>query len=244
MIPKVIHYCWFGGKELPDSAVKCIESWRKYLPGCEIKEWNESNFDYKKRRYTQEAYEKKKYAFVSDVARLEIIYNEGGIYLDVDVELIKDISHFLNRYAYMGFQEKNHAGYFVNTGLGFGSEANNSVIKDILRDYDNINFIREDGSFDTLSCPVRNSKILEKYGLVLNGKEQRIRDIDILEPVVLCPINEMTGKINIDPKKTYSIHHFNASWISKGKRIKRSIRRFVGPNIIKIYMKIRKLFSN
>lgn len=108
MIPKVIHYCWFGGNPLPDSAKKCISSWRKYLPDYEIKEWNERNFDVKSIPYTREAYRLKKFAFVSDYARMWILYHYGGIYFDTDVEVIKPFNDIIQRGNFMGFEAQHN----------------------------------------------------------------------------------------------------------------------------------------
>ncbi|MCC2818945.1 glycosyl transferase [Lachnoclostridium pacaense] len=241
MIPKVIHYCWFGGKPLPLTALKCIESWKKFLPGYKIIEWNEENYDYKKRVYTDQAYSAKKYAFVSDVARLDIIYENGGIYLDTDVELIKDITSLLENKAFMGFQKKCSIGFFVNTGLGFGAEPGNSIIHEMVQDYNKITFIKQNGVLDTLSCPVRNSKVLEKNGLVLNGCLQKIGDVVIYPPEFFCPMDESSGIIQIEPN-TFSIHHFEASWLSKKQITKRKLRRILGPKFVNLYNKhIKKL---
>ena len=109
-IPKKIHYCWFGRNPLPESAKKCIESWKKYCPEYEIIEWNEDNFDLTENRYAREAYEQKKWAFVSDYARLKIVYEQGGIYMDVDVELIKPLDELTELDGYMGFEKEIRCG--------------------------------------------------------------------------------------------------------------------------------------
>ena len=124
MIPKVIHYCWFGGNELPELAMKCIDSWKKFCPDYEIKQWNEKNYDLDSSRYIKEAYKNKKWAFVSDYARLDIIYNNGGIYLDTDVELIGKLDEFLDEKCFLAAEREE----YVNTGLGFGAEKGNVVI--------------------------------------------------------------------------------------------------------------------
>ena len=118
-IPKIIHYCWFGGKPLPNTAIKCIRSWKKHCPDYEIHCWNEKNFDINVCPYVKEAYEEKAWAFVSDYARLWIIYNYGGIYLDTDVELLKNIDNLLKYDVFMGFENKQ----YVNTGVGFWAHA-------------------------------------------------------------------------------------------------------------------------
>jgi len=152
-IPKVIHYCWFGGNEKSKLIKKCIDSWKKYCPDYEIKEWNESNFDIEINNYVKEAYEAKKWAFVSDYARLWIVYNYGGIYLDTDVELIKSLDNLLNYKAYFGSED----GKLINTGLGFGAIKDNEFVKKIKDDYEYIHFIKDDGTYDITPCPKRNT---------------------------------------------------------------------------------------
>ena len=138
MIPKVIHYCWFGGQPLPESALKCIESLRRFCPDYEIKQWSEENYDVNKIQYIKEAYQEKKFAFVTDVARLDIIYSEGGIYLDTDVELIKSLDELLYNSLYLGMERAGR----VNTGLGFGAEVNHPIVRDNLELYTDISFFR------------------------------------------------------------------------------------------------------
>ncbi|TNU75055.1 glycosyltransferase family 32 protein, partial [Lactococcus cremoris] len=140
MIPKVIHYCWFGGQPLPESALKCIESWRRFCPDYEIKQWSEKNYDVNKIQYIKEAYQEKKFAFVTDVARLDIIWNEGGIYLDTDVELIKSLDELLYNSLYLGMERAGR----VNTGLGFGAEVNHPIVRANLELYTNIPFSGND----------------------------------------------------------------------------------------------------
>lgn len=123
MIPKKIHYCWFGRKELPEKAKKCIASWKKYCPDFEIIEWNEDNIDVYQNPYTTYTYDNKRFAFLSDYLRLLIVYKEGGIYFDVDVEVVRSIDELLENQAFFGFETKD----YINTGLGFGAEAGNAI---------------------------------------------------------------------------------------------------------------------
>ena len=167
-IPKVIHYCWFGKGEMPKLAKKCIKSWKKYCPDYEIICWNEENFDLTQNRYMKEAYEAGKWAFVSDVARLIIIYENGGIYLDTDVELIKPIDDLLQSKGFMGFDEKG----IVATGLGFGAEKGNEIVGEFLKDYNNIPFVLPDGSFDLTPCPDRNTETLKRLGMDTDNTNQ------------------------------------------------------------------------
>ena len=147
MIPKVVHYCWFGGNQLPDDAKKCIESWRKFFPEYEIKEWNECNFDVNCCDYVKEAYAAKKWAFVSDYARFWILYHEGGLYFDTDVEVIKDMSDIIAKGAFMGCETDNKCapglGLGANPGLGLGANPGLGLYKEILDYYEKIHFFIE-----------------------------------------------------------------------------------------------------
>lgn len=143
-IPKIIHYCWFGGGPISEADRKCMESWKKYCPDYKIIEWNEQNFEISANRYAQQAYEAKKYAFVSDYVRLAVVYEYGGIYLDTDVELVRPLDELLELPGFMGFQNNNE----VATGLGFGACKGNPVVQALLRDYDALDFIKADGSVD------------------------------------------------------------------------------------------------
>lgn len=137
-IPKIIHYCWFGGGAISPENRKCMESWKKYCPDYKIMAWNEQNFDISQNRYAQQAYEAKKYAFVSDYVRLAVLYEYGGIYLDTDVELVRPLDELLELPGFMGFQTNNE----IATGLGFGARKGNSVVQALLRDYDALDFLK------------------------------------------------------------------------------------------------------
>lgn len=209
MIPKTIHYCWFGRNPLPPLAVKCIKSWKKFCPDYKIIEWNEDNFDISSSPlYVQQAYEAKKWAFVTDYVRLFVVYEHGGIYLDTDVELIKSLSSLLNYSAYFGFETSP----YIATGLGFGAEKNASVLQDLMTDYNDIPFMLDDGTCDLTPCPVRNTKVLERYGLIADGSTQLLDgNIQILSSEWLCPYYAWSGKTR-RTKNTISIHWYSASW--------------------------------
>ena len=229
-IPKVIHYCWFGKGEMPKLAKKCIKSWKKYCPDYEIICWNEENFDLTQNRYMKEAYEAGKWAFVSDVARLIIIYENGGIYLDTDVELIKPIDDLLQSKGFMGFDEKG----IVATGLGFGAEKGNEIVGEFLKDYDNIPFVLPDGSFDLTPCPDRNTETLKRLGMDTDNTNQNFLGVDFLDCEYLCPMDYYTGKKTIT-ENTYSIHHYSASWTSAVTKRTTRIKRIIG---LKMYNKL------
>lgn len=213
MIPKIIHYCWFGKQPLPESAIKCIESWKKYCPDYKIIKWDENNCDLLLNDYVKEAYESRKWAFVSDVMRLKIIYEYGGIYLDTDVEIVKNFDELIKYDGFFGFEGKK----YINTGLGFGAVKGNSLIKHILDDYEGKHFLLKDGTCDTLPCPHRNTEILKKYGFSANGKMQVINNNIVLPGEYLCPYDYETGNLCITDK-TFSIHHYDASWQSEEEK--------------------------
>ena len=189
-IPKVIHYCWFGKGKMPKLAEKCIESWKKYCPGYKIVCWNEENFDITCNRYAKEAYDAGKWAFVSDYVRFKVLYDEGGIYLDTDVEIIKPLDPLIEENGYMGFDD---CGY-ISTGLGFACEKGNELIGALLKDYDDISFILPDGTYDLTPCPIRNTKTVTNLGMDINQKQQIFMGIKILPEDYLCPIKYYSGK--------------------------------------------------
>lgn len=211
MIPKKIHYCWFGGNPLTSKAKKCISSWQKMCPEYEIIEWNEENYNVNQNEYTKYCYENKKYAFLSDYARLQIIYQEGGIYFDVDVEVIKSFNVFLNFDAFFGFETNE----YINTGVGFGATKNCYVVKKLLKEYD----LLLDGKSGTIGCPELNTKALMKMGLVQDGQMQKVGGAMIYPTSYFNPYDDPTGRLYLT-EDTYSIHWFAKSWQSKGTVIR------------------------
>lgn len=167
MIPKIIHYCWFGGKPLPDLAKKCISSWKKYCPDYEIIEWNETNFDLYYNDYVKEAYESKKWAFITDVVRLYALVNFGGIYMDTDVEVLKSLDEFLDNEAFSGFEAKDR----IPTGI-MASEKGSAIMSELLSDYEGVHFKNDDGSLDMTTNVTRITDVCLKHGLQLNGEFQ------------------------------------------------------------------------
>lgn len=215
MIPKVIHYCWFGGNPLPKSAQKCIASWRKYLPDYEIKEWNESNFDVNIIPYTAEAYKAKKYAFVSDYARFWILYKYGGLYFDTDVEVIKNMDDIIAKGPFMGL-EKKQAGATptqlgVAPGLGLGVNPGLGLYKELLDVYDDKHLFSAFGKIGETIVDI-TSKIMQKKGLKRQGDGfLHCGEITIYPEEYFCPKNYYTGELTITPN-TCAIHHYTATW--------------------------------
>lgn len=208
-IPKVIHYCWFGGNPIPDSVKKCISSWKKYCPDYKIIEWNESNYN-TDNVYAKEALNHKKWAFYSDYARLDIVYQNGGIYLDTDVELIKSLDEVLNDECFLGVETTG----FIATGLGFGAVKKNKNIKAMLDEYEGLHFAYKDGTFDTLPCPMRNTQPFIQYGFKKNSREIQILNGAVIYPAeFFCPLDYETNTLEITAK-TISIHQYHSSWVS------------------------------
>lgn len=212
MIPQVIHYCWFGGQSKPALAEKCFDSWKKVCPGYEIIEWNETSYDISQAPlYVRQAYEAKKWAFVTDYVRLQVVYEHGGIYLDTDVELLRSPDKLLNHHAFFGFEVPE----LINTGLGFGAEAGSEILRELMADYQDIPFILEDAQMDLTPCPVRNTAVFLRRGLRSDNTKQLLNDGSLILPTeYLCPIDYHTGQKHVT-KNTYSIHHFSASWQSR-----------------------------
>ena len=213
MIPKTIHYCWFGPASKSDLILKCINSWKKYCPDYEIVEWNEDNFDISVNSYVQEAYEAGKWAFVSDYARLWIVYHCGGIYLDTDVELLKPLDEFCRHPAFFAFENER----CVATGLGFGACKGHPVVKALLDDYEGVCFIDKNGRFDDTPCPVRNTAVLTKLGLCANNQYQEFLDTAVYPSEYFCP-KKGEGEDVVLTEKTVGIHHYIASWYSEEQR--------------------------
>lgn len=221
MIPKKIHYCWFGRNPKPDLAEKCIRSWKRYCPDYEIIEWNEDNYDISAAPlYVRQAYEAKKWAFVTDYVRLDVVYRCGGIYLDTDVEVIKSLDRFLNHRAFFGLESPE----YINTGLGFGAEKGAEILEELMSDYQEIPFVLPDGSFDQTSCPVRNTQVFLKHGFLQKDEEQVVRnEIHIYPSDFFSPMSYETGILTITPN-THSIHHFAASWVDPKNQRQRNRR--------------------
>lgn len=213
MIPKIIHYCWFGGNPLPELAKKCISSWKKFLPDYEIKLWDEKNFDVNSIPYTAEAYQAKKYAFVSDYARFWILYNYGGLYFDTDVEVIKPLDDIVAKGAFMGCEQdcENNHSLAVAPGLGLGVKPGLGLYKEILESYEKTHFFNPDGSYNQTTVVRYTTDILLKHGLKQTKEIQQCDEVWIYPREYFCPKDFETGVITLT-ENTYTIHHFDASW--------------------------------
>lgn len=212
-IPKKIHFCWLSGEEYPELVQKCIHSWKEKLPDYEIKCWDTKNFDVNICRYTREAFQTKKYAFVSDYVRLYALYHEGGIYLDSDIEVLKNFDDLLQNSAFTGFEKNNQT---VAAWI-FGSEKKNPIFKEFLDYYVDKVFILPNGEYDLTPNPFPVTDICVNHGLKLNGKKQELDSITVYPRDYFCPYNRATEELNIT-ENTYCIHYFNGAWISGDKK--------------------------
>lgn len=222
MIPKKIHYCWFGRGEKPRLAKKCIASWKKYCPDYEIIEWNEDNFDVNMNGYTKMCYEQKKYAFLSDYARLLIVYENGGLYFDTDVELIRKPDFLLKEEAFFGFETEGteSENEIINTGLSFGSVANGFALKKMLDEYEQL----LDGKSGTIGCPILNTQAMLKLGLQAGREIQKLSHATIYPMEYFNPYESTTGRLN-KTHNTVSIHWYAGSWFSPSQRIRSAITK-------------------
>ena len=254
MIPQKIHYCWFGGKPLPQDAQKCIASWKKYLPNYEIKEWNESNFNVDCCSYVKEAYEANKYAFVSDYVRFYVLYHEGGLYFDTDVEIIKKIDDIIALGNFMAFekslaiQEQPQATQMtlgVAPGLGLGMNPKLDLIRELLDFYEaKERFAVKDGTVVNYT-----TEILKRHGLINEHRLQKVAGITIYPADYFCPMDSTTGIITLTDN-TVAIHHYSCSWIDHSTMswrlhiLKNQMIKIFGANFVlgiaKIMRKIKR----
>ena len=221
MIPKKIHYCWFGKGKMPELAHKCIASWKKYCPDYEIIEWNEDNFDINCCDYVREAYENRKFAFVTDYVRLYAMYTYGGIYMDTDVEVTRNLDEFLVHQGFSGFESEIH----ISTGIMAG-EQGFPLFKELLAYYKEKNFLDKDGNMDMTTNVITITSMLSKKGFVANGQFQVIDGFALYPRDYFCPLDDSTGIMH-KSKNTATIHWFNKSWVSPQLRIRSKITKVI-----------------
>lgn len=239
-IPKIIHYCWFGRNEKPNIVEMCIKSWQINMPDYKIIEWNEDKFDINCNQYVKEAYENKKYAFVSDYARVYALYNMGGIYLDTDTEVFKSLDEFLDEDSFWGFEEKN---YIATSTIG--SKRGNRLIKMFLDFYEDKSFNETNGNVETSTNVQIVTNIFKDLGFNMNGKKQIIQDIATIYPQEYFSPYDYINYLDKTTDNTFTTHHFYKSWISPKDRIKSNIKKILvktigGKNIAKIRSIVQK----
>lgn len=233
-IPHIINYCWFGGNKLSGKEKKCISSWKKYFPNYEIKEWNETNFDVNCCSYVQEAYKAKKWAFVSDYARFWILYHEGGLYFDTDVEIVRDMSPIIQKGAFMGCETSDKCA----PGLGMGVLPGLGMCKEILDYYEKLHFTNKNQQETVVEYTTR---ILRKHGWRGDESIENVCGVNIYPPEYFCPMNYKTGKLNIT-ENTYTIHWYTASWQSAYEKFKTKIQHIIGEKATEKIIKIKKKY--
>lgn len=217
MKTKIIHYCWFGNNDKSELIKKCIESWHKFAPNFEIREWNEDNFDIHCCKYVEEAYSRKKWAFVSDYCRFYILNSYGGVYLDTDVELIKSINDLPDNFV--AFENPS----YVNSGLIRAARTGDTICKLMLESYHNDRFILKNGDLNLVTVCVRETAILKKLGLKCNNTLQVVADTTAYPTDYFCPLDYLTNKIKIT-ENTHSIHHYAATWYSQKEDFAKAYR--------------------
>lgn len=230
MIPKVIHYCWFGRGPKPALAERCIASWRRHLPDYEIREWNESNYDVRKIPYIAEAYDAKKYAFVSDYARFDILYRHGGLYFDTDVEVVRPLDDLISAGPFMGFEED--AKGTVASGLGLAAEAGMPIYREILAHYATLHYAAEDGRANQTTVVRHVTELLKGKGLVSGGGIATCAGLRIYPADYFNPMRP-DGRIVLLPN-TRTIHHYAASWHSPRQRLATWVERRFGRRAAKV----------
>ena len=239
-IPKIVHYCWFGRGEKPKIVERCISSWRKILTDYEIIEWNEDNFDINSNSYIKEAYENRKFAFVSDYVRLHVLYNMGGIYLDTDTEVYKSLDEFLDEDSFWGFEEKN----YIATSI-IGAKKENKLIKMFLDFYEGKSFSEISKNMKTSTNVQIVTTIFKKLGFEMNGEKQTIANIGSIYTQEYFSPYDYINYYDKRTEKTYTMHHFYKSWISPKDRIKSKVKKVLaktigGKNIAKIRSIVQK----
>lgn len=242
MIPKVIHYCWFGGKPLNALGNRCLASWYRYFPDYEIVQWNENNVDLTNCQYACEAYAEKKWAFVSDYVRFKILYEQGGIYFDTDVEIIKSFDDILQAGSFMGCENPDMTvGTLVAPGLGIAVEPGLPIIREILDEYEKSSFYNEDGSLNLFTVVQRTTDILKRHGLKNTMEIQKVAGLTIYPWEYFCPINMNNAKLELT-ENTHSIHRYASSWETPKNRFRgkiyRALNRYFGEKTANFVKKI------
>lgn len=241
MIPKIIHYCWFGRNPLPKSAVKCIESWRKFFPDYEIKEWNEDNFDVNIIPYTAEAYKAKKYAYVSDYARFWILYQYGGIYFDTDVEVIRPMDDIIAAGNFMGMERDSNCGTTgtVAPGLGLGVNPGLGLIKEMLDMYETLDYETENKGNIYKTIVQYTTEKLESHGLKDIGGIQYVADVFVYPKEYFNPL-EHINQLHIT-ENTRTIHHYDGTWQPWWAKTYRKVIRLLGSQNYGYLLKLRNI---
>lgn len=208
-IPKKLHYCWVGGGAMPENNLRCLESWKKLCPDYEIVRWDESNYDFTQNQYMADAYAAKKWGFVPDYARIDIVYRNGGIYLDTDVEIVKSLDDMLENECFFAFDKVGQ----VNLGGGFGGEAGNETLRCLRDAYNSLSFQNADGTLNLTPSPIYTSRFLQEIGaFAFDGTRQTQNGVAVYPWHCFDPYDGLMGTMEAD-ETTYTIHWYDASWL-------------------------------
>lgn len=223
-IPKKIHYMWLGGAKIPYSLQHCIDSWKRFCPDYEIVRWDESNYDVGKCCYMKQAYQHGKFGFVPDYARLDILYRYGGIYMDTDVEVVRNLDKLLCQEAFSSVEKWQ----VINFGGCSGAVAGHPSLEPFLQAWEQRKFIRDDGTPDILSSGYVDTRVALDNGYVLNGQNQTIMGMNIYTYDYFHPYDYVSGKTQMTDD-TYAIHHFNGGWLDERMQLadRKTRMRFV-----------------
>lgn len=213
LIPKKIHYMWLGKKQIPAKLQKCIDSWKRYCPDYEIIQWNEDNYDVDKHPYMRDAYEQGAYGFVPDYARLDILYRYGGLYMDTDVEVRKNLDPLLYQEAFCGVEKWQ----IINFGGCSGAVKGHPMMEKFIEAREGISFLDKNGRKNTLTCGYYDTNVALENGYCINGKTQYIQGMNIYASDYFHPFDYMSGHMDMT-KHTYSVHWFNGGWLDEGMR--------------------------
>ena len=235
MIPKRVHCCWFGGKQLPRLAKDCISSWRRFLPEYDLTIWNEQTFDVEQQKYTSQAYAQGKYAFVSDYARFDLLHRYGGIYMDVDVEVVRPLDRFLTEQAFSGFEHD----LGVAPGLILGAVPRHPLIGELRALYVEREFSRANGSVDLTTVVDITTELLGKKGLRSENVKQTVEGLAVYPIAYFCPMDRHTGKTEIT-EEAYTVHHYAGSWLSPLSKTKQRVARLLGPDLTGRVVAVKK----
>lgn len=238
MIPKIIHYCWFGGNPLPKEAEKCISSWKKFMPDYEIKRWDETNFDVNAIPYTKEAYAAGKYAFVSDYARFWILYNYGGLYFDTDVEVVRPFDDIVQRGPFLGVEHQTDECITVAPGLCLCAECYNKLFEILIARYADSHFLNPDGSLNLKNVVEITTEILLCHGLRNTAEIQNCCGFNVYPKDYFCPIDYNTRELRVT-ENTRTIHHYAESWVPRSTRIKNAIGRLLGKKVMQLFVNLK-----
>ncbi len=208
VIPRIIHTFWFSGDPIPEQYQRCLDSWKRYAPDMEVRIWDLNTYHPTNCTYFDQAVARKAWAFASDYARADILRRHGGVYMDLDVEMLRPIDDLLYHDAYMSFESLSR----IECGSGMGAAPGNHILEEICKDYESSPYIKPGGTPDISTCPVRYTNIIEKHGLIKNGGFQQVENITIY------PFDVLTGKsfdtgIIYSTDDSYTLHHHNGSWV-------------------------------